>query len=110
MPTAIPDRLPIEAKVFGDRRGLFFERFNRQALRGACRLDVPFVHGTHSKGARHVLRGLPDRGRPDYSARRFERRLAGDDAEIGIKWPLTAAPPLSAKDAAGAGCSNAERF
>ncbi len=30
IPTAIPDVLIIEPKVFGDERGFFFESFNRR--------------------------------------------------------------------------------
>ena len=58
LPTAIPDVLIIEPKVFGDERGFFFESFNRQAFREATGLDVDFVQDNHSKSARNVLRGL----------------------------------------------------
>ena len=58
IPTAIPDVLIIEPKVFGDERGFFFESFNRQAFREATGLDVDFVQDNHSKSVRNVLRGL----------------------------------------------------
>ena len=32
IPTAIPDVLVIEPKVFGDARGFFFESFNQKAF------------------------------------------------------------------------------
>jgi dTDP-4-dehydrorhamnose 3,5-epimerase len=57
-PTAIPDVLVIEPKVFGDERGFFFESFNRQAFRVATGLYVDFVQDNHSKSAKNVLRGL----------------------------------------------------
>ncbi|MEW6512975.1 MAG: dTDP-4-dehydrorhamnose 3,5-epimerase [Pseudomonadota bacterium] len=57
-PTAIPDVLIIEPKVFGDARGFFFESYNRQAFKEATGLDVDFVQDNHSKSAKGVLRGL----------------------------------------------------
>ena len=57
-PTALPDVLVIEPKVFGDARGFFFESFNRRAFREATGLDVDFVQDNHSRSARNVLRGL----------------------------------------------------
>jgi len=57
-PTAIPDVLLIEPKVFGDDRGFFFESYNRQAFKEATGLDVDFVQDNHSKSQKGVLRGL----------------------------------------------------
>lgn len=57
-PTAIPDVLIIEPKVFGDERGFFFESFNQKAFCEATGLDVKFVQDNHSRSAKGVLRGL----------------------------------------------------
>jgi dTDP-4-dehydrorhamnose 3,5-epimerase len=57
-PTAIPDLLIIEPKVFGDERGFFFESFNRRKFAEATGLDVDFVQDNHSRSAKGVLRGL----------------------------------------------------
>ena len=57
-PTAIPDVLILEPKVFGDDRGFFYESYNQQAIQAATGLDVTFVQDNHSKSARNVLRGL----------------------------------------------------
>ena len=57
-PTAIPDVLTLEPKVFGDDRGFFYESYNQQAFQAATGLDVTFVQDNHSKSARNVLRGL----------------------------------------------------
>jgi dTDP-4-dehydrorhamnose 3,5-epimerase len=57
-PTAIPDVLVIEPKVFGDARGFFFESFNQRAFNEATRQDVSFVQDNHSRSAKGVLRGL----------------------------------------------------
>ena len=57
-PTAIPDVLIIEPKVFGDERGFFFESFNQLAFNQAIGQEVTFVQDNHSKSAQNVLRGL----------------------------------------------------
>lgn len=57
-PTAIPDVLIIEPKVFGDERGFFFESFNQKAFNQATGTDFQFVQDNHSRSAKGVLRGL----------------------------------------------------
>jgi len=57
-PTAIPEVLVVEPKVFGDARGFFFESFNARDFREATGLDVTFVQDNHSGSSRGVLRGL----------------------------------------------------
>jgi len=57
-PTAIPDVLLLEPKVFGDSRGFFFESFNARDFAQVTGLDVSFVQDNHSKSAQGVLRGL----------------------------------------------------
>lgn len=57
-PTAIPDVLLIEPKVFGDARGFFFESFNRKIFQEATGLDLNFVQDNHSRSGQGVLRGL----------------------------------------------------
>jgi dTDP-4-dehydrorhamnose 3,5-epimerase len=57
-PTAIPEVLLIEPRVFGDARGFFFESFNQHAFCGATGLDLKFVQDNHSRSAQGVLRGL----------------------------------------------------
>ena len=58
IPTAIPDVLIIEPKVFGDERGFFFESFNRRRFGELIGRDVDFVQDNHSRSAKNVLRGL----------------------------------------------------
>ncbi len=58
IPTAIPDVLIIEPKVFGDARGFFFESFNERTFAQATGLRVNFVQDNHSRSAQGVLRGL----------------------------------------------------
>lgn len=57
-PTAIPEVLVIEPKVFGDARGFFYESFNQKAFNEATDQDVIFVQDNHSRSAKGVLRGL----------------------------------------------------
>lgn len=58
VPTAIPEVLVIEPRVFGDARGFFFESFNQKAFGAATGVDLPFVQDNHSRSAQGVLRGL----------------------------------------------------
>ena len=57
-PTALPEVLVLEPKVFGDSRGFFFESFNAQDFANTTGLDVSFVQDNHSRSAQGVLRGL----------------------------------------------------
>jgi dTDP-4-dehydrorhamnose 3,5-epimerase len=57
-PTAIPDVIILEPKVFGDDRGFFFESFNAKAFEQATGRKREFVQDNHSKSAKNVLRGL----------------------------------------------------
>lgn len=57
-PTAIPDVLLIEPRVFGDARGFFFESFNQRDFAQATGVHAAFVQDNHSRSARGVLRGL----------------------------------------------------
>jgi dTDP-4-dehydrorhamnose 3,5-epimerase len=57
-PTALPEILLIEPKVFGDTRGFFFESFNQRVLAEQAGITDAFVQDNHSRSARNVLRGL----------------------------------------------------
>lgn len=57
-PTAIPDVLVIEPKVFGDDRGWFLESFNEKDFSVAQDKKVNFVQDNHSSSKKGVLRGL----------------------------------------------------
>ena len=166
-PTALPDVLLIEPRVFGDERGFFFESWNRQAFAEAG-LEAEFVQDNHSRSGHNVLRGLHyqvehaqgklvrvimgevfdvavdiRRSSPtfarwvgmnlsaenrrmlwippgfahgflvlsdaaeflykttDYWYAEHERTLLWNDPALGIDWPLSGAPLLAPKDAAG---------
>jgi dTDP-4-dehydrorhamnose 3,5-epimerase len=57
VPTAIPDVVILEPRVFGDERGFFFECWNARAFADQG-LDIAFVQDNHSKSAQGILRGL----------------------------------------------------
>lgn len=57
IPSAIPEVLIIEPRVFGDPRGFFLESWNRKTF-AAAGLDCDFVQDNHSRSARGTLRGL----------------------------------------------------
>lgn len=57
IPTAIPDVLILEPKVFGDERGFFYESYNKKAL-AECGIRAEFVQDNHSRSVKNVLRGL----------------------------------------------------
>jgi dTDP-4-dehydrorhamnose 3,5-epimerase len=46
----------------------------------------------------------------DYYAPQFERSLAWNDPTVGVAWPLTGEPQLSAKDVAGKALAECETF
>lgn len=58
VPTAIPEVLILEPRVFGDERGFFLERYNKREFKVDTGVDVEFVQDNHSRSARNVLRGL----------------------------------------------------
>ena len=57
-PTALPDVIVIEPRVFGDDRGFFFESFNQAAFETATGVNTHFVQDNHSRSVKGVLRGL----------------------------------------------------
>ena len=57
-PTAIPDLLILEPRIFGDDRGFFFESFNARCFTELTGVEAAFVQDNHSRSARGVLRGL----------------------------------------------------
>lgn len=57
IPTAIPDVLLIEPKVFGDERGFFYESWNQRQFE-KLGIQASFVQDNHSKSQKNVLRGL----------------------------------------------------
>lgn len=82
MPTAIPDVLVIEPKVFGDERGFFFESFNQKAFNEATGLNLSFVQDNHSRSAKNVLRGLHYQIRQPQG--KLVRVVAGEVFDVAV--------------------------
>ena len=82
LPTAIPEVLLLEPRVFSDPRGFFFESYNRRSFREATGLDVDFVQDNKSFSVRNVLRGL------HYQVRQPQGKLisvaAGDIFDVAV--------------------------
>ena len=57
-PTAIPEVLIIEPRLFGDNRGWFTESFNAHDFAKATGLTVEFVQDNHSFSRQWTLRGM----------------------------------------------------
>ncbi|MBL0422820.1 dTDP-4-dehydrorhamnose 3,5-epimerase [Ramlibacter sp. AW1] len=57
-PTALPEVLLIEPRVFSDDRGFFFESYNARAFAEATGITAAFVQDNHSRSTRDVLRGI----------------------------------------------------
>ena len=58
IPSAIPEVLILEPRVYGDERGFFFESYNEKVLAEKAGITAHFVQDNHSRSAKNVLRGL----------------------------------------------------
>ncbi|MCX7144210.1 MAG: dTDP-4-dehydrorhamnose 3,5-epimerase [Proteobacteria bacterium] len=57
-PTAIPDVLIVEPKVFADEQGFSFESFNEGAFAKETGIAAEFVQDNHSRSVKNTVRGL----------------------------------------------------
>ena len=91
-----------QSKTFGKWVGVLLSGENKRQL------WVPpgFAHGfvVLKEGTEFLYKTT------DYYAPQHERCIRWNDPEIGIEWPLTAEPVLSAKDQLGLDFSKAEVF
>ena len=83
VPTATPDVILLEPKVFGDERGFLFESFNAKTFRDITGLEVEFVQDNHSKSAKNVLRGLHYQIDP-MSQGKLVRVLSGSIFDVAV--------------------------
>jgi dTDP-4-dehydrorhamnose 3,5-epimerase len=81
IPTAIPEVLLIEPKVYGDERGFFMETYQaaRFADAGIC---VDFVQDNHSGSAQGILRGLHYQIRQPQG--KLVRVVAGEVFDVAV--------------------------
>jgi dTDP-4-dehydrorhamnose 3,5-epimerase len=82
-PTAIPDVLLIEPKVYGDDRGFFFESYNARELGNALGGKQEFVQDNHSKSRQGVLRGLHYQLAPQAQGKLI-RVVAGEIFDVAV--------------------------
>jgi dTDP-4-dehydrorhamnose 3,5-epimerase len=57
-PTALPDVVILQPRIFRDDRGFFFESFNEREFTRATGVASRFVQDNHSRSVEGVLRGL----------------------------------------------------
>lgn len=80
-PTAIPDVILIEPKVFGDARGFFMETYQARTFADAG-ISCDFVQDNHSGSRRGTLRGL------HYQIRQAQGKLlrvvAGEIFDVAV--------------------------
>ena len=79
--TSLPDVLIIEPRVFEDRRGFFFESYNRRAFAEAG-IDAEFVQDNHSRSVRGVLRGL--HYQIQHAQGKLVRVVAGEVFDVAV--------------------------
>jgi dTDP-4-dehydrorhamnose 3,5-epimerase len=80
-PTALPEVLLIEPRVFGDDRGFFYESWNRRAFAEAG-LSVDFVQDNHSRSRRGVLRGL--HYQIEHAQGKLVRAVSGEVFDVAV--------------------------
>ncbi|MBI5107769.1 MAG: dTDP-4-dehydrorhamnose 3,5-epimerase [Rhodocyclales bacterium] len=81
IPTAIPDVVLIEPRVFGDDRGFFFESWNQRTL-ADIGIHAEFVQDNHSRSQKNVLRGL--HYQIDHAQGKLVRVTAGSVYDIAV--------------------------
>jgi dTDP-4-dehydrorhamnose 3,5-epimerase len=82
IPTSLPEVKIIEAKVFADARGFFFESFNAQEFAEAVGEAVEFVQDNHSLSAKGVLRGL--HYQIEHPQGKLVRAVAGEVFDVAV--------------------------
>lgn len=80
-PTALPDVLVIEPRVFSDERGFFFESWNARTF-SAAGLEASFVQDNHSRSLRNVLRGL--HYQIEHAQGKLVRVCAGEVFDVAV--------------------------
>ena len=80
-PTALPDVLLVEPRVFGDERGFFYESWNRRAF-AAAGIGAEFVQDNHSRSRRGVLRGL--HYQIEHAQGKLVRAVAGEVYDVVV--------------------------
>ena len=80
--TKLPGLLIIDPKVFGDKRGYFFESFNKKIFDEAG-LELNFVQDNESRSTKGVLRGLHFQ-EPPYDQGKLVRVVRGAVLDVSV--------------------------
>ncbi|WP_431050654.1 dTDP-4-dehydrorhamnose 3,5-epimerase [Roseateles sp. L2-2] len=83
IPTALPEVLIVEPKVFGDARGFFMESWTEPKFNAAAGCDVRFVQDNHSRSSQGVLRGLHFQ-LPPHAQGKLVRCTAGAVFDVAV--------------------------
>ncbi len=80
-PTAIPEVILIEPRVFGDSRGFFMETYQREKfVKGG--IDFDFVQDNHSRSIQGTLRGLHYQVK--HAQGKIVRVVAGEVFDVAV--------------------------
>ncbi|MBV8501409.1 MAG: dTDP-4-dehydrorhamnose 3,5-epimerase [Paucibacter sp.] len=82
-PTALPEVLVVEPKVFGDARGFFTESWNEARFNETTGNSLRFVQDNHSRSSRGVLRGLHFQ-LPPHAQGKLVRCVAGAVFDVAV--------------------------
>lgn len=82
-PTALPEVMVVEPKVFGDARGFFTESWNEHRFNEATGNSLRFVQDNHSRSSRGVLRGLHYQLHP-HAQGKLVRCVAGAVFDVAV--------------------------
>ncbi|RYH00066.1 MAG: dTDP-4-dehydrorhamnose 3,5-epimerase [Alphaproteobacteria bacterium] len=82
-PTALPEVLIVEPKVFGDDRGFFTESWNEARFNEATGNTLHFVQDNHSRSTRGVLRGMHYQLHP-HAQGKLVRCVAGAVFDVAV--------------------------
>ena len=80
--TPIPDLLIIQPKVFEDKRGYFFESYNKNEF-NKDGINYEFVQDNESMSQKNVLRGLHFQN-PPYAQAKLVRVIKGSVLDVAV--------------------------
>lgn len=80
--TKLKDLLIIKPDVFGDRRGYFFESYNKEVY-AKLGLDMVFVQDNESRSGKNVLRGLHFQ-KPPFAQGKLVRVVRGAVMDVAV--------------------------
>ena len=80
-PSAIPEVILLQPKVFGDERGFFLESWNRRNF-AQLGIDHDFVQDNHSRSAQGILRGL--HYQTEHTQGKLMRVVVGEVFDVAV--------------------------